>query len=123
MLENADRAHDLAFLDNTDLAFGLLAGAEVARVTNDLLRLDSLVTAANTDELAVRIRNNLVNGLVEHVSTAVDGTQAGERLWELAETVEGVDVRRLAVPGHRRRVQDDTLICGASGLRLVSEER
>lgn len=123
MLENADRAYDLAFLNDTDLALGLLAGAEVARVTNDLLRLDGLVTAANADELAVRVRNNLVNGLVEHVGTAIDGAQAGERLWELAETVEGVDVRRLAVPGHRRRVQDDTLICGASGLRLVSEER
>jgi hypothetical protein len=38
---------------------------------------------------------------IEHVRAPVDSTKAGEGLGEFSEPVEGVDVRRLAVSGHR----------------------
>ena len=113
-------AHDLARLLNTSLALACLSSTEVARVTDNLLRLDSLVTAANTDELAIGIGDDLIDGLVEHVGTAVDGAETGEGLWELAETVQGVDVRRLAVASHGRCVEDNAIVRWPCGLCLVA---
>lgn len=46
---------------------------------------------------------------VEHVRAAVDGGQTGEALRQLAQTVQGVDVRRLSVTGHGVDVQADAL--------------
>ena len=74
VLENANGANNLALLNYTELALGLLAGAEVARVTDDLLGLDGLVAAADTNELAIGIGDDLVDGLVQHICTTVDGT-------------------------------------------------
>lgn len=120
VLEDANSTDNLAFFDNTDLALGLLAGTKVAWVTDNLLGLHSLVTAPDTDELAISVSDNLVNGLIEHVGSSVDGTQTSERLGEFAKTVQGVDVWRLAITRHRRRVQDNTLVCWACGLVLVA---
>ena len=101
VLEEADRANNLALFDDADLAALLsLACTEVTGVTNNLLGLDSLVAGANADELAVSVGDDLVNGLVKHVGTAVNGTQTSEGLGKLAETIEGVDVWGLAIASH-----------------------
>lgn len=121
VLQDADRAYDLTLLDDPHLtALRRLARAEVAGVADDLLRLDGLVAAAHADELAVRVRDDLVDRLVQHVGAAVDGAETGEGLGQLAETVERVDVRRLAVAGHGRCVQNDTLVRRPCWLVLVA---
>ena len=92
VLEDTDSADDLALLDDTLLALCRLAGAEVARVADNLLGLDSLITAADTDEIAVLVGDDLINSLVEHVGATIDGAETGERLGKLAKTIERVDV-------------------------------
>lgn len=123
VLQEADSANDFAFLDDAHFTTISPVATKVAGVTDDLLSLDSLTAAGDSDEFAVRIGNNGVDFLVEHVSSTVDGTQTGKRLREFAKTVEGVDVRRLSVPGHRRGVEDDAVIGGARGFRDIAVKR
>lgn len=120
MLEDADGTDDLALFEHALLALGRLASAEVGRITDDLLGLDGLVSTANTNEFAVLIGDNLVNGLVKHVGASVDRTEPGEGLRELAKTVQRVNVWRLAIASHRRSVQDDAFVCRPSRLVLVT---
>ena len=121
VLEEADCADDLALLDDTNLAtLTSLTGTKVAWVADDLLGLHGLSAATDTNKLAIRVGDDLVDRLVKHVGTAVDGTQTRKRLRQLAETVQGVDVWRLAIPGHGRRVEDDALVCWTRGLLLVA---
>ena len=101
VLEDTDSTDDLAFLSDANLAFRLLASAEVAGVTDDLLGLYGLITTPHANELAISIGDDLVDSLVEHVCSSVDSTQTSERLRELSKAVQGVDVRRLAVTRHR----------------------
>ena len=95
MLQEADRADDLPFLDDSDLATfaNSLPSAKVARVTNDLLGLYSLIAAPDTNEFAVLIRDNLIDLLVKHVCTTINGRKAGKRLRKFAETIQGIDIR------------------------------
>ena len=123
VLADADGADDLAFLEHTLLALERLARAEVARVADDLLRLDGLRAAAHADELAIRASHDLVDGLVKHVGTTVDGAQTSERLGQLAKAVEGVDVGRLAVASHGRCVEDDAVVGWARRLGDVARSR
>jgi len=53
--------------------------------------------------------DDLVDICVKHVSTSVDGTQASESLWQLAQSVKRVDVGRLAVPCHGVDIEADAL--------------
>lgn len=93
MLEEANRANDLAALDNTGFSALLVCtSTKVARITNDLLGLDGLGATTNADEFAIRIGYDLVDRLVEHVGTAVDCRKAGKGLREFAKTVERVNV-------------------------------
>lgn len=79
MFENANGADDLALFDDAHLAaVGGLARTEVARVADELCGLDDLVPALHADKLAISIRDDLVDGLVQHVRSTVDGTQTGE---------------------------------------------
>lgn len=123
VLEQADGPNDLALLDDTHLStLNLLASAEVAGITNDLLGLDGLTSAADPNELAIRVSDNLVNGLVEHVSSTIDGRKTSERLGQFAETVERVDVGGFAISGHGRGVEDDAVVGGTRGLRDVTRD-
>lgn len=122
VLEEADSPDDLALLNDSHLPItGVLASTKVAWVADDLLCLDGLSTACHADKFAIRVCDNLVDLLVKHVCTAVDGTETRERLGKLSETVEGVDVGRFAVAGHRRRVKDDSVVRGARRLRNVAD--
>lgn len=112
MLQEADCSDDLALLNDADLA-AFLSGAEVTWVTDDLLGLDGLAATCHSSKLAVRVSDNGIDLLVEHVSTTIDGTQASERLGKFAETVQGVDVRRLSVASHRGSVEDNAVVGGA----------
>lgn len=58
--------------------------------------------------LAVLIED-LIDVGVKHVGTSVDSRQTSEALRELTQTVERVDVGRLAVAGHRVHVQADAV--------------
>ena len=121
VLENTDGTDNFAFLDDAHLAAVFdLARTEVARITNNLLSLDGLLTAPDADELAIGVKNNFIYGLVEHVGAAVDGAQTREGLWQLAETVEGVDVGGLAVARHGGGVENDALVRGPRNLLLVA---
>lgn len=116
MLKDADGSNDLALLHDANFAIlGLLAGAKVAGVTDDLFCLDGLVAAPHADEFAILVRDDFVDGLVEHVGTAVDGAQTGKGLRKLAEPVERIDIRGLAVAGHGGRIQDDAIVCWPGG--------
>lgn len=92
VLEDADGAQDLA--NRLDLA------GKVGRVANDKLglgrKLDLVVAVGHggldAHRLAIVVLD-LVDVGVEHVGAAVDGRQAGKALGQLAQTVEGVDVR------------------------------
>ena len=121
VLQEADRPDNLALLNHTDLAaLRGLARTEVARVADDLLRLHGLGAASDADEFALCIRDNLVDAFVEHVGAAVDGTQTREGLRQLAEAVQGVDVRRLAVACHGSGVENNALVRRPSRLGLVA---
>lgn len=112
VLENTDGLEQVA-------GHGGLAG-EVGRVCEDLLCLGGEVHGLrsvvpvlhrrlDTRDLPAVVIENLIDVGVEHVGTAVDGGQTGETLRELTQAVERVDVRRLAVPGHRVHVQTDAV--------------
>lgn len=90
--------------------------------TYHLLGLDGLITTSHADKLAIRIGDDLVDLLVEHVGSTVDGAQTSKGLGQLAETVQRVDVRGLAVSGHRLSVQDDTVDGISGGLGDVARE-
>lgn len=119
MLENADGPDDFAVLDNPDLA-ALATGAEIARVPNDLFCLYSFTATGHTHKLAVRVGNDLLNLFIEHVGAPVDGAKAGKRLGQLPETVQGVNVWRLAISGHRRGVEDNAVVSGSCGFRDIA---
>lgn len=112
VLENTDGLEQVA-------GHGGLAG-EVGRVCEDLLclggkvhGLGSVVSVLHrrldTRDLSAVVIEHLIDVGVEHVGTAVNGGQTGEALRELTQTVERVDVWRLAVPGHRVHVQTDAV--------------
>lgn len=107
MLENADGTQDVA--NNLGLA------REVRGVTEDGLGASLKLHLLNAGhggldaDGLVALVNQLVDVGVEHVGAAVDGRQAGKALGELAETVERVDVRRLAVASDRVAVHANAL--------------
>lgn len=108
VLEHADSAQHVA--GNLDLV------GEVRWVSEDHLGLGLELHLglnaghggldAGSDAILVQ---HLVDAGVQHVGTAVNGGQTGEALGQLAESVEGVDVWGLSVPGNRVAVQADTL--------------
>jgi hypothetical protein len=123
MLEETYSSDDSALLDDADLA--TLRGrrsAKVARIANDLLSLDGLSATSHPYKLAIRICDDLIDGFVEHVRAAVDGAQASKGLRKLAEAVERIDVRRLAVASHRGSVEDDAFISRPCGFSNIAED-
>lgn len=71
MLEDANSSDYLLLFYHTHFTT-ILTRTKVTRVADDLFRLDSFVTTPNPDELAIGIRDDLVNLFVEHVGTTVD---------------------------------------------------
>lgn len=98
VVEDADDADDLS--GRLDLV------GKVRGVTDDEAGLGNLLTRAHSSKHAVLV-DDLVDGLVEHVSSSVDGTQTGKGLGELTESVEWVDVGRLGIAGQRLKVETD----------------
>ena len=78
VVEETDRSNDLAFLKDSKLALGFLAGAKVGRVADDLLGPDNFLSRTDANKLAVFISNDLVYGFIEHVGAAVNGRKTGE---------------------------------------------
>jgi hypothetical protein len=126
VLEDTDRPDHLAGFYHPHLSSSLLellARSKVAGITNDLLRAHRLSRRGDAGELAgLGVDVDRLDLLVEHVGASVDGREAGERLGQLAETVERVDVGRLAVPRHGLGVEDDSVDRGPGGLGLVAEK-
>lgn len=84
VLEDTYSPDDLVLFYNSYFTpFSSVTRAEVTGVTNDLLGLDSLATTSYTDEFAVRIGNDLIDPLIEHVSAAINGTETSKGLWKL----------------------------------------
>ena len=111
MVEETNRSNDLTLLKDSDLpTLRFFAGTEVGRIADDLLGLYNFLSRADTDELAILVSDNLIDGLVEHVGTAVDGRETGEGLRELSKTVERINVGRFAVAGHGGCVQNNTVV-------------
>mmetsp|Transcript_21882 Transcript_21882/g.62364 ORF Transcript_21882/g.62364 Transcript_21882/m.62364 type:complete len:422 (+) Transcript_21882:43-1308(+) len=101
MVEKADASDDAAGW--ADLVLG-----EVGRVPDDHLGGRHLVSGLDTVCLAV-LHEDLVNILVEHEGSSVDGADAGEALWESAQAVDRVDVRGSSVPLQRVHVHLEVL--------------
>lgn len=118
--EDADEAHDRAHL--------LDAVGEVRGVADDELALGdgvALLGRLDADARAGLVVDKAADGGVEHVGPAVDGREARKALGELAEAVEGVDVRGLRVAGERLKVQlrlVDRLEGGLLDVRVVAVE-
>jgi hypothetical protein len=91
VLENADGADDFTLLNDADFP-ALVVVNKVARIANDLFGLDSFGSAAHADKFAVRIGDDLVNWLVEHIGATINGGEAREGLRKLAEAIKGIDV-------------------------------
>lgn len=116
MLQDADGTQDVPN--------GLALVGEVRRVTEDGLGLClefHLVGARHGGldaDSPVFLVEDLVDLGVEHVGAAVDGREAGEALGQLAEAVERIDVRGLAVAGDRVAVEANALEGFGSGAGL-----
>jgi len=110
VLENDNRPDDVVLDEDLVLLGLVLLVHEVARVPNHRLGPDRLPARGHPGKLSALVVDDLVDLLVEHVGPAVDSREAGEALGQLAEAVERVDVRRFAVPRHRRRVQHNTFV-------------
>ena len=118
VLQDADSAEHVA--DNLNLV------GEVGWVTQDHaglglelhLGLDAGHGGLDTSGLVALVKD-LVDLGVEHVRATVDSRETGEALRKLAKTVQGVDVRGLAVPGNRVTVQADPLDGLSSLTRLL----
>lgn len=118
VLEKADCADDLRrFLH--ELFSADLTLQEVSRVADEGVCLDRLVTGPDADKLPGVVDDDFIDLLVEHICATVDCTQPGETLWQLSETVERVDVRRLSVTSDGRRVQEDAVVCLSGGASHV----
>ena len=101
MFEETDCPDNLPiFYDSQFSAIRSLAGAEVTGITNDLLRLDGLVPAPNTNEVAVTVCDNFVDLFIKHIGAAVNGRETGEGLGEFSKTIEWIDIWRFAVTSH-----------------------
>lgn len=74
----------------------------------------------NTSNLVVTIVQNLIDVGVQHVGTAVDSGQTSKALWELTQTVQGVDVGGLAVASHRVDIKANSVDCLNGRTRLVN---
>lgn len=122
VLEKADRANDLSSLEHAGFATLLRGtGAEVAGVSDDLLGLDRLATTTNADKLAIGISDDLIDRLVKHVCSTIDGRKASKGLRKFAETIEGVNVWRFSVTCHGRSIEDDAVISFARRFRDVAD--
>ena len=109
MLQNADRLEQIS--GHLDLA------REVGRVCENLLGLSgefhglavviAILHCCLDSRNLVAIIENLIDAGVEHVGTAVDGRKTGEALRKLTETVERINVRRLAIASHGVHIKAD----------------
>ena len=99
VLHDTDTTDDLASL--LDLV------GEIRGITSDELGLGDLTLGLNTSELTILI-DDLLDGLVQHVGSTIDGGKTSEGLGELGQTVERVDVRGFSVAHERLSVQLDT---------------
>lgn len=117
MVQNANATNHLATLAHLsdrkvvleDLNYFLVTNliGHITGVAVDLLALGDLVAGAHANYLAALAQHDLVDGLVQHVGTTVDGRQPSESLGQLAQAIHGVEVGRLAVPCQRVRVELD----------------
>ena len=119
VFQKANSPDYLTLFDHSE--FAILGISEITWVTNNLLRFDSFTVASYPNEFSISVGNDGINGFVKHVGTTIYGAQTGKRLWKLAEPIKGVDIRRLAVSGHRRSIQDNSIIGRASGFGDVAD--
>lgn len=119
VLQKANSSHYLTLFD--DSKFAILGISEITWITDNLLGFDSFTVTGYPDEFSISIGNDGINGFIEHVGTAIYGTQTGKRLWKLAEPIEWVDIRRFAVSGHRGSIQDNSIIGWACGFGDVAD--
>lgn len=120
MVHNANSADNLADL------FRLLETLDIAGVANHERGAGFLLAAANSADLAILIEEHFVDGLIEHVGSAVDGAKARETFGETAETVDRVEERRVSVFADRFDVELhflESLHAGAHTVVVVDFER
>ena len=122
MIEETNGPNDPTLLKDSDLSIlRFLASTEVGWVADDLLGFDGLFPRTDTDKLAIFVSHNLVDRFIEHVCAAVNCRETCKGLRELSQSIEGVDVGRLAVASHGRGVHNDTVIGGPGGFGDVAK--
>ena len=70
----------------------------IGRIAVDLRTLGHLVPRPDAYDLAA-IHDDLVNLFVQHVSSSIDGGQTSKSLRKFSESVQRIQIRRLAIPG------------------------
>ena len=87
--------------------FGVFSLEDVAWVANDSLALGDFFTALYSADLSFVIEEYLIDILVEHESTSVDGAHSGETFWDTTKTVDGVYEWGVSVSTMRVHVELD----------------
>mmetsp|Transcript_141 Transcript_141/g.207 ORF Transcript_141/g.207 Transcript_141/m.207 type:complete len:238 (-) Transcript_141:399-1112(-) len=70
---------------------------EIRWITNDHGSLCHLVSSLDTTSLAVITKDNLINVLIEHKGTSMNGTNTRETFWKSSQAINGVNVRRSSI--------------------------
>ena len=83
MVENANGSHDLTLWDEL-----VLSG--ITWITDHNWGSSGLFSASDACHLAFSIECYLVNVLVEHIGSSMDGAQTTECLWKSTKTVDWV---------------------------------
>ena len=78
VLQETDGPDDFAHLYDSHLAIAL--GQEITWIADNLFRFHRLASAGDSNEFAIRVRDNGIDWLIQHVCATVYSAQASKRL-------------------------------------------
>mmetsp|Transcript_17757 Transcript_17757/g.41135 ORF Transcript_17757/g.41135 Transcript_17757/m.41135 type:complete len:365 (+) Transcript_17757:145-1239(+) len=97
-----------------------LFSREIRRISNDHACLGHLLACLDTSCLALIIINNLINILIQHIGTSVNGTDTRESLGKTSQSVDRINVGARSVSSKRVAVRSEVLDGGSSRLVHVT---
>jgi len=112
VIQDTDASDDLA--SGLDLLL-VTSLQHVRRMANDSFALSGIGAASDTANLATLVINDLLNVLIQHESTTMDGAHSGETFGDTTQTVDGVQEGRVTISAMRVHVQLDLLDALISG--------
>mgnify|MGYP006976780602 CR=1 FL=1 len=106
MVHDTDASDD--FSNALDLVF-VTGFDHITGMTDEHLALGNFISTLDSTNLSVFIEKNLVNILVEHESTSVNGAHSRETFRDTSESIDRVDERRLTVSAMRIHIELNSL--------------